>query len=414
MNVSTMRALDRVLAGAACAVVRPAAALFRRLDRRSARPLRRILVIKFFGLGSLLRALPMLAAIRARHPQARIHLMTFAANVAFLRRFGLVDEFLVLDPASAASLVCSMVAATLRVFAVRYDAVVDMEFFSNLTALLAFLTRAPVRVGFYLRRSARETIYNRIVYYNPHRHITEVYLALARELDAPSVPGPRLEAAPEDRMAADRALAEAGVPAGRPLVVVNPNASALALERRWPRERFVALGRALRDDGFAVVLIGAPDERDYTEAIAREIGAGAWSLAGRTGLGGLVDILARARVLVANDSGPAHIADLLGTPSVVLYGPESPEHYGVRHPGSVRFYLGLYCSPCLNALNMKVAPCGGRNVCLSAIPVEPVLRAVRAIARGEPIAPEQRAYWQGFSGRFATSDWRSGVARIVE
>jgi len=147
--------------------------------------------------------------------------------------------------------------------------------------------------------------------------------------------------------AAARLIAAA---AGRgPLVGLNPGATAPS--RRWPQERFAAVGRRLRQaaDARVVVLGGrleAPLARDVAAAVP-----GAASLAGRTDLKTLMGVLAALDLLVTNDTGPMHLAAALGTPLLDLCGAADERVTGPRGPRARVLRERLFCSPCV------------RNVC---------------------------------------------------
>jgi ADP-heptose:LPS heptosyltransferase len=103
-------------------------------------------------------------------------------------------------------------------------------------------------------------------------------------------------------------------------IVVHPGASHAA--RRWPAQRYAELVRAL---GPEVVVTGSADEAELVEAVAH----GSPSRVGGS-LGGLVDLIANARLLICGDTGVAHVATAYGTPSVVLFGPVPPALWGPR------------------------------------------------------------------------------------
>jgi len=80
--------------------------------------------------------------------------------------------------------------------------------------------------------------------------------------------------------------------------------------------------------------------------------------------------------MVTNDSGPAHFAAASGLPTIVLFGPETPNLY--RPLGnSIAIYAGLACSPCVNVSNHRKSACGD-NICMSAISVDQVFKAANA------------------------------------
>jgi ADP-heptose:LPS heptosyltransferase len=119
-----------------------------------------------------------------------------------------------------------------------------------------------------------------------------------------------------------------GVPvrASRP-ILVHPGAAFGA--KRWPVERFAAVAAALDGPDAPVLVTGSAAERDLAGAVARAAGLpGDRVLAGRTDLGALCDLVARAALVVSGDTGVAHLASAYGTPSVVLFGPVDPAQWG--------------------------------------------------------------------------------------
>ncbi len=112
--------------------------------------------------------------------------------------------------------------------------------------------------------------------------------------------------------------------------------------KRWPIEHFAGLVAPLRDRfGLATVVAGTPGERPLASAIG-----GAVNLAGQTNLRQLVALLERASIVVANDSGPMHIAAALGRPLVTMFGPTNPIRTGPFERSDSVIRLDIACSPC--------------------------------------------------------------------
>ncbi|WP_434743617.1 glycosyltransferase family 9 protein [Micromonospora sp. SH-82] len=117
----------------------------------------------------------------------------------------------------------------------------------------------------------------------------------------------------------------AGVPDGT--TVVHPGTKVEA--KRWPAQRFAAVAAALGARGHRVVVTGSAAERDLAGWVTDRAGLPPGAvLAGRTDLAELAALVARARLVVSGDTGVAHLATGYGTPSVVLFGPESPQVWG--------------------------------------------------------------------------------------
>jgi ADP-heptose:LPS heptosyltransferase len=99
----------------------------------------------------------------------------------------------------------------------------------------------------------------------------------------------------------------------------------------------------------------------------------------------LVEALRAARLFVTVDSGPLHLAALTDTPTIALFGPETPSLYGSLGRRHKLFYAGVYCSPCLNVYNTKTAPCNGNNICMQSISASEVLAAARELLEDGPL-----------------------------
>jgi hypothetical protein len=107
-------------------------------------------------------------------------------------------------------------------------------------------------------------------------------------------------------------------------VVVHPGAAFGA--KRWPIARFTAVAAALAADGHRVVVTGGHDEAALTAEVATA--SGGLDLAGRTSIGELLTLVAGAALVIAGDTGIAHVATAFGVPSVTLFGPVGPEQWG--------------------------------------------------------------------------------------
>lgn len=128
-----------------------------------------------------------------------------------------------------------------------------------------------------------------------------------------------------------------------PLVILNPGGNDPA--KRWPADRFAALADYLVTNHHATVLVsGAPSERELVDSIVAEAASRSPQSAERivnaarlgVNIGSLKALIARARLLVTNDTGPRHIAAALGTPCVVLFGPTDHRWTTIPAPDEVR------------------------------------------------------------------------------
>jgi ADP-heptose:LPS heptosyltransferase len=379
VNLSFAKWIDRWAGGAACATL-PALRTLREMasPRESlvGEP-RRILLVKFWGLGNLVLLLPVFRALRERYPGARIDLLTLARNRDLLDGVRDLDGLLLVKDGSAPSIAASLVAALVRARRARYDLVVDFEQFARASALFAFLAGAPQTVGLDTPGQGRGRMYHARVPYDDGQHMSATFLDLAR---AAGVPRSRYVPLPPPVSAADRAAAaahleEAGAGDG-PLYVLHPGSGDNFLGRRWAPSNFARLADRLVARGGRAIVTGAANEASLVEEVLglstrRDRVHGA---AGRLGVRGLAALCERADLVVSNDTAPVHLASALGRPVLAIYGPNSPRLYGPLSPGSVAFHHRTPCSPCLTNYNYKTSYCR-MPVCIRTVTVEEVAGA---------------------------------------
>lgn len=382
MNIRTMKAIDHYVGIPACLALDLFQRLWMPFQREKRNPPRKVLVMKYFGIGSILLASPMLRAIKTKHPGVSIGFLTFAANREIVERLGLADVIHTLRTDTLLHFVGDLYRMLGQIRRERYDVTIDMEFFSKFSTIVTYLSGSPVRIGYFLRQMWRGDLLTEQVYYNNYKHITEVFGALATPLDV-AVDDVTLQPpsiTDEERKAAGVLLTREGVGPEDLLIGFNVNASELSLERRWPKREFLTLARGLLNELNArLVFVGTPAEAEYVTEVVAELPRDARiiNLAGKTNLEELVEILRRCRIFVTSDSGPLHLAASLGVATVSFFGPETPILYGPVGGDSLVFYEGVYCSPCLNVFNVKTAPCSGQNVCMERIEAETVLDSMR-------------------------------------
>ena len=107
---------------------------------------------------------------------------------------------------------------------------------------------------------------------------------------------------------------------GGPLALLHPGAS--VEKKRWCVEGFGGVARGLIHRGYSVAITGSKGERGISKRV-RELAPGALDLSGKTDLHTLIGLVSRAALLVSNDTGPAHLAYALATPSVTVFGPST-------------------------------------------------------------------------------------------
>ena len=395
LSVTKMRSLDARLGRPLCSMLTP---VVRRADRSaSTGPIERILVLKLAEQGATVAALPALRRAIEMVGADNVYVAVFAENRFILDELGVIPKGNVLEvrTTSPTRLALDLLKLIRRARRLRIDSVVDLEFFSRVSALAAGLSGARRRSGLHSfagEGSERGDLMTHRVSSNPTQHASHTFMALVEALEVPTdvLPaidrGPwALEAPPISPAAANeltkvsrivtKALGTDRLP---PLILLNPNSGDLVPLRRWPADRYVGLAQALLDahPHVAVLVTGSGDEAPAAEALAARIGSDRCvSVAGLTTMRELLVLYHLSEVLITNDSGPAHYASLTPIDVVVLFGPESPAIFGPVSPRSQHLWANLPCSPCVNAFNNRLSPCTN-NLCMQRLSVDDVFGAV--------------------------------------
>ena len=388
MSFSAPKLLDRLAGGVVLHALRPLRAVRDLLGGdNDLRAVREIAVVKFWGVGNAALLLPVLRDLRRRYPGARLTVVTLAENETVYR--GVADRVLGVRRAPLASTLLDLLRALAVLRRLRIDLALDFEQFVRTSQVLLFLARPKQVIAFDTAGQHRAGLADLRVRYDDQRHCGESFLALAQAAGVRERnyrPG-GLDVTPEadERAARWCRLHDVGA---RPLVVLHPGSGDNFPGRRWPTRRFGLLARRLVDEhGALVAVTGGPAEASLTYEVVEASERDLRDLAGRMTLEDLIALLARATLLVANDTGPVHLASALGVPVLGLYGPNTPQLYGPLSTGSAAFYDAPPCSPCITNLNYKTSRC--RNpVCIRAIAVDEVAAAAGRLleARAERTA----------------------------
>ena len=206
-----------------------------------------------------------------------------------------------------------------------FDVLLHMQL-SLRANLLAAMIPAREKWGFprALSKELHSLVVNRRVGMPARPHVLESFQHFAYALGVPpfepswNIPVP----------AADRAWVTTRLDGSSPYVVIAPSAS--NPERNWLADRYAALAEYATAKGFQVVLTGSPATREieFSAAIARAARASVIDLTGKSSLKQLLAVVADAAVVVAPDSGTAHLAVTQGTPVVGLYAHSNPQRTG--------------------------------------------------------------------------------------
>ncbi len=367
-----------------------------RKDRAVSNP-KKILFIKFFGMGTIILATPALKRCQELYPDAEIHFLTFRENESLFDLINVAGSIKVISITSsgAASFVADTVKVLMQLRKERFDVVIDLEFFSRFTSILSFLSRSRSRVGFYnyfIEGLYRGDFLTHKVFYNHYQHTSQAFLDMIETMrlgdgfpynkihySAPIRPvdeGIAFTVTEEEKRAC---LGKFGLTDTVRLVLLNPNISEGFIDlRRWPLSHFASLARKLLQEyrDVRIGIIGSKKDLPIAAELENQIGDGrVMNFAGRTSLRDLCLLLDNSHCIVTNDSGPAHLASLSNSHVITLFGPDTPVLFGSLAKKCTSMFLGLGCSPCGSIYNGKRTICRD-NQCLKRITPEMVFREV--------------------------------------
>jgi heptosyltransferase-1 len=326
-------------------------------------PPQRVLIIKPSAIGDIVHALPVLNLIRRNWPRAHVSWVVTPNCGGLLAGHPQIDELIYFERHRLSrswrspNTFSKLLRFARHVHDQRFDLVIDLQGLFRSGWVVAE-TKAPIRVGFSNARELGWLFYTHLVDMNWEDHAVDRNLCIAQALGLGRGPVEFHFAVDEH----DRQWVSNHVAPGERYAVLLPGA--MWDTKQWPPEHFARLVGPLRERfGLTSVLAGSPADLPLAQQIP-----GATNLVGQTNLRQLVALLERADLVIANDSGPMHIAAALGRPLVTLFGPTSATRTGPYGRLDTVVKLDLPCSPCYSRR------CSHRS-CLRWLEAEPVLVA---------------------------------------
>ncbi len=390
MDVDLMRKIDYWVGIPLCfffSIINSAAKIFSFSRQKK---IKKILFIELSEMGSTVFAYSSMKKAKEMYPDSELYFMIFRENQESVNLLKIIppENIITIRSKSFPALAIDTVKAIFRMRREKIDVAIDLELFSRFTALLTYLSGASRRVGFHRHHMEglyRGNLLTHKVAYNPHQHISHSFLSLIYALKSPQneIPLTKVRISPEDIVIPQiksskeekenilKKLREINLKISdrKKIVLLNPNASKLIPIRKWPLHNYVELARKLllNKDVF-IVITGISDEKPDSQTICNAVRSERCiDFTGKTAnLRELIDLYNISRMLITNDSGPAHFASLTPIKIAVFFGPETPEIYRPLSRNCTVFYSHFACSPCVSAFNHRKTGCDN-NKCLKAI-----------------------------------------------
>ncbi|MBI4435920.1 MAG: glycosyltransferase family 9 protein [Candidatus Omnitrophica bacterium] len=312
--------------------------------------LKRILIISLSNIGDMLLTLPVLGSLRRAFPSAEVSLLVGRAGGDLFLQDPRLREVILYDKEASLREKWDLIRSLRKK---RFDLVVDLR-----NSLFPLFIGAPHHTRLFTQ--APSELRHKI-----DRHLWKLN-ALGIPTDGWRKENLWIPSGVEDQMR--NKLSPLGVRLEDPFIVVSPGSKSDL--KRWRTAGFRELSdRLLREKRMPLLFVGDPQDRAAVETITASLQGPVHSLVGQTSLLDLAVLIREAKLLITNDSAPLHVATLLGTPTVAIFGPTDPKKYGPRSPRSEVVRKELFCSPC------EKAQCPYHHECMEELEAEEVYQA---------------------------------------
>ncbi|MBI4143477.1 glycosyltransferase family 9 protein [Candidatus Woesearchaeota archaeon] len=376
LMVAIIKFLDRHIGNAVCNFL----GLFRGKPKFTGAG--RILVVQLWGIGETILTLPAIEALRKKYQKAEINVLATARNKdAYYNNKNLDNIILArLNPFSILSFVLKNIK--------KYDLVIDMEEYLNISAIVSFFVGRRV-VGY--SHNSRAKLYTDKVRYNDKQHAVQTFLDLARALGISCNGGrlPKLSFSKNDKNMVDKFLKSNGIKKGDFVVGIAPGAAESAKARMWPLDRYAELcDEIIERKNARIFFVGAYNEIELIGNIQKNMENESINAAGKVSLTQLFCLVGRCDLFIGNDAGPMHIAAAQGVKTLGLFGPNLPARFGPYGKNNIGLYKGYNCefSPCINVHKGQIPDClypknsNDYQKCMKNISVDDVLKEVEKLA----------------------------------
>ena len=334
--------------------------------------MKKILIIKIGAIGDVVMCLPLISEIKKTHPESEITWLCGNQVRPLLERIDGIDKLISVDENRLLKgSFISRISEILKVWAQLAFQKFNLALYyyhSNLYKLLYLPAITKKTQGFGKQKNTGSSLPV------PGRHHSLEYIQAFSGIKAgenfqPEYPFFRdLPKKDQIESTTKRVVFACG---GAKNILRNDDL------RRWPISHYKRLGKLVLDQGWELILTGAPSDSWVRDEFS---GLAFTDLIGTLKLCGFVDFLASADVLVTHDSGPLHLADLAECPVLGLFGPTMPEEKKSLNKKSRYIWGGahLACRPCYDG--KEYAACEN-NLCLKSVDPETVFAELQNILK---------------------------------
>ena len=322
----------------------------------------KILLIQMLRLGDAIQMIPVIRGLKASFTNARIHALTSNVGRSIFEKESQVEKVYVLNKQDISALASRArkkdLLAAIELLQSDLEPLISQEWdwvinfsFSFPSALLSFMLDAGYRSGYVANRqrqylSKEKWFSHSLASFANRRYSNFNWVDIDKKIiGLPSVPAhPLIDPNPGNLQKAAGYLGKKRFE-GEKVIGINPGAS--GAYKMWPVEKFGVLSKSLiENQDCRIIIFGGEEEMGLGETIKKYAGDGAEDLTGKTSLDDLTAFLSLCDVFVSNDTGPMHLASLVGTKVVGLFFNSHFVETGPYGPGHVAVHPDIPCFPC--------------------------------------------------------------------
>src|SRR3989338_686673 len=334
-----------------------------------------ILVVNVNWLGDVIFSSPVFKAIKENYPQAHVACLAVPRVKEVLESIPGIDEIIIYDEKGAHRTPWAKWKLITELRLRQFDIAFLLR--GSLTrALLVFLAKIPKRVG-YPTKGRAWFLTHQVKELPNEVHRCDYYLNVIEDFIKVKDRSCVLEVSAEAQEEVNQFFRARELDPNEPFLIINVGGNWDL--KRWAKKNFKQFGKPPWEDhpNLRIVLPGGAQDSQLAEFVAgpaqRELRP--VILTGETNLKELIALMKKAKLVVSADSGPLHIANAVGTPTVGLFGPTRPEITGPRGKGRTTLLhkeIGCNQAPCY------YLECPD-NMCMKAITVDEVVGVIKQI-----------------------------------
>ncbi len=339
---------------------------------------KRVLIIRFLGIGDVLFTTPMIRALKKKYPHLQVTYLTSSVCEPVLQRNPYINEIVTFNMPSLKELknkAWPLLKLLYRLRRGHYDITINTHRSFN-AILFGYFIGSSTRIGFDYKRWGGLLTDKKLLVENKYSpaHYMDLLHDCCEEQD-----GLKLEIYPSSE---DQVYANAALAGCENVIAIAPGGGNSAWmdmsSKRWTTEGYAEVILSLiKNNDF--VLLGGKYDVAIACTIKDIVSSPVVDLTGKTSLSQAAALLQKCKLFIGNDSALLHIAAAAGIPTVSIFGPTNPMFFAPRGMDHVAVKSKIKCSPCFDYGKLPECP---ESICMKSIEPKDVIIAIsRLLAR---------------------------------